>query len=150
MTDNFEHFNPSPEFKPLKNGKIKQWKKKDDIVRAICAATGSRWDVVLSMLLESCWITSDMPDSDDSVNLTLSKLGYVKSSLGRMKKGTLRPTVAEFAEDHKTETCIVKTPNYYVCVKNGKVLDALDSTAFKVFSWYSIPENDETLIKTRS
>ena len=142
MTDNFEHFNPSPEFKPLKNGKIKQWKKKDDLVRAICAATGLQWLNALPLVLESSFSTFDMPDSDESVNLTLSKLGYVKSSLGRMKKGTLRPTVAEFAEDHKTETCIVKTPNYYVCVKNGKVLDALDSTAFKVFSWYSIPEND--------
>lgn len=141
MTDNFEHYNPSPDFKPLKNGKMKQWKKKDDLIRAVCCATGKTWSDVINLVMESAKQKNDNPDSEDTVSLVMETIGYHKVSLGKMKKGTSRPTLSEFALDHKNETCIVKTPNYYACVKDGKVYDALDSTSFKVFSWYT--DNNE-------
>ena len=136
-TETFEYFNPNPLFTTMKNGKVKFWDRGDCSVRAVCGATGLSWVDAYKQMSESALKVYECFNCDYGFDQVMKDLGFTKHSLGRLSKGTKRPTVREFAKDHKNEICIVHPANHYVCVKNGKVYDTWDCGSTKVYSWWT-------------
>lgn len=136
MTEFFEHFNPNPLFKPMKNGKIKHWNRDDDAVRSICAATNLSWTDANRELFEKSQTTYDIPTGDTNFDETVTKLGFERKSFGRPGSGVTRPKVSEFINEHPSGIYILNLSNYHVCVKNGKIYDVVDQSNSKIYSYF--------------
>ena len=64
----------------------------------------------------------------------MKTLGYTYYGISN-KKGTTRPTVAEFAR-HNDVTAILVVANHYVAIKNKKYYDTWDSGEKKLYGYW--------------
>lgn len=126
----FVPFQPNPSWK----GKGR-YKHQDCSIRSICAATNNDWNTVYDMLCESGKQVYDVPGSDESIECCLKNLGFIRKTI-RVTKGSKRPTVKSFAEEHKSGNYILRVSNHVVGVVNGYYYDCWDCGYCCVYSYY--------------
>ena len=136
-TETFTFYNPNPAFKRMKNGKVPNWYRGDCLIRSICAATGLDWEYVYKKSFESAIKVYDMPNYDTGAAQVFKDFGFTRHSFGKLNPGEHRPTAGEFAKDHNGEICILVLAGHYVCAKDGKLHDVIDTSSSKVYSWWT-------------
>lgn len=114
----FEYYQPNK--KDIKD------KYGDCAVRAICKAEEIEWLEAYDIMYKYSREVQCPLNVKTGFEYILKKLGYTYVSISN-KKGSKRPTVANFAKQNKTDTCILVLANHYVCSKKGKYYDTWDS-----------------------
>ena len=138
--DNFRHFNPNPQYMPMKNGKNKAWKRDDWPVRCICACTNMDWNTAFKRLMTCAHACYDLPTSKTVINKFLTSIGYKFIAGGRPKSGEHRPTVSQFALDHAADVCVCNIPGKCVCTHDGHYWDTDAAVGNTVVYSYWIKE----------
>lgn len=69
----------------------------------------------------------------------MNKLGFEYTGISN-KKGTKRPTVAEFARDHKEGNYILNVAHHEVACVDGKYYDTWDSGRCSLYGYYRLKE----------
>lgn len=131
----FVYFNNNPEYRPSKNGKIKNWYRNDCTTRAISCALNLRWKDVLYEQFKYALQLCDMPDSIKVVNETLVHYGFVKHSYPRGQK---RETVDQFCKNHPKGIFILNLAGHLTCVKDGLFYDVWDCSHKTAYNYYEI------------
>lgn len=121
-----KYFNPNPTCKFFKSGNPKNWYLNDSSVRSIACALNMTWEAAYDVLAEAGKKIYNVPTSRQALDEVLSNNGYKFVTLGKPQKGTSRPTVKEFVEDHKEGTVVLNLADYFVTVINGEVYDVSD------------------------
>lgn len=98
----------------------------DCSVRALSKALNKDWEDVYIGLCAEGLFYHDMPNSNYVWGMYLRQFGFEQKSIPSICPDCI--TVGRFAEDHPEGTYILATQNHVVCVKNGNVYDAWDST----------------------
>lgn len=121
----YSYYNPNP----IKNNRVG-----DCVVRAISKALDMSWENVYIELSLYGYIVGDLISSNGVWG------GYLKS------KGFVRDIVPfecpdcygllEFANEHPKGTYVVGTGSHAVCVKNGVIYDAWDSSNEEPIYYY--------------
>ena len=120
----YRHYNPNPAGNMVR----------DCVVRAISKAENQSW-------LETYWgmclagsVVFDMPDGNTSWGKYLQALGYRRGTLPNTCPDCY--TIQEFCRDHPAGTYVVCTGDHAVCVKDGDIWDAWDSSQeVAVYYW---------------
>jgi len=110
---NFEYFQPNIH------------KCGDCHIRCICAATGKSWLEVFDGMVESARRNQWNLGLTENITDYLSSLGFEWHAV-KPKRGESRPTVAEFAEQHKNDAYVMRVSNHVVGGTNGKYADIWD------------------------
>jgi len=111
--NNFEYFQPNTH------------KCGDCHIRSVCAATGMSWMEVLEGLYQKARIMYEPVGSTETITALLADKGYKWIAI-KPKRGEKRPTVSEFANDHKNEAYVMRVSSHVVGGKNGKYMDIWD------------------------
>ena len=114
--NHYLHRNPNPKEKNVG----------DCTVRAICLATGQEWDKVYLDLCIQGYMMSDMPSSNDVWGKYLIDRGWNYKRL--QDTCPFCYTVNDFCEDYPKGTYIVATGSHVICIRDGMILDAWDSS----------------------
>lgn len=112
----YRKFNPNP-----KNQDVG-----DCTVRAICAATGKEWKTVYTSLCCQGYDQADMPSSNSVWGRYLINRGWKVKTLIDTCPDCY--TIKDFADGHNEGTFIIGTGTHVVCVKDGDIWDAWDSS----------------------
>ena len=111
--DNFHYFQPNIH------------KCGDCHIRCICAATGKDWLEVFDGLYEVARKSQYPLGSTESITEYLGGLGYQWVAI-KPKKGSSRPTVAEFTKSHKKGRYVLRVSNHVVGAHDGGYYDIWD------------------------
>lgn len=112
----YRYYNPSPV--GARTG--------DCSVRAISKALDVDWETAYAMLVFQGFRSYDMPSSNAIIGAVLRGFGFSRKRLPDYCPDCY--TIEDFAKDHPHGTYVVCTGNHVVCVKNGIVYDAWDSS----------------------
>ncbi|MBR4314111.1 MAG: hypothetical protein IKP66_04295 [Lachnospiraceae bacterium] len=108
----------------------------DCAVRALCLVENLSWDVAYDKMWwysRDVWCPMNFKQGFDNV---MANLGYTYVGISN-KKGSKRPTVAEFAKTMKGKRAIAVVSNHYVGVKDGKYYDTWESGRTHLYGyWY--------------
>ena len=110
---NFEYFQPNFH------------KVGDCHIRCICAATGKSWLEVFDGLVESARRNQWNVGLTENITEYLSTLGFKWYAI-KPKRGERRPTVSEFADNHKSDAYVMRVSGHVVGGKDGKYMDIWD------------------------
>jgi hypothetical protein len=125
MKSRNKYYNPNPSKKEVG----------DCVVRAFCKALGKNWDEVY---LELCLLGLElkaMPNCDVTWKAFAERNGFIKHSI-KVPKGSRRPTVYSFSEQHKKGTYILNVANHIVTVVDGYYYDTWDSGDKSLYGFY--------------
>lgn len=127
----FQYFQPNPVDLKDSYG--------DCAVRAIALAEKKGWLESFDLLTENARAVYCPFTSKVGFEKTLRTLRYTYTGITN-RKGTIRPTVREFAATHPTGIYILVLANHYVAVKNGKYWDTWDSGDKKLYGYWKKPD----------
>lgn len=96
----------------------------DCTIRAICKATGKRWETVYVILCSFGFSGRDMPSANMVWGRYLRDLGFRRYLID---DDTGNYTVADFCRDHPKGTYILAIDGHVVCVVDGFYYDSWDS-----------------------
>lgn len=134
----FEYFNPNPDAQTFKSGKPKSWNREDSCIRALCAATGKTWHEIFDELTKIARKYNDMPDSKEVFNnyCILNNFDYI--TYGKPAIGEKRPLVSEFADNNANGIYILYLRDYYVCIKDGSLLNTTNVKNESIYSYWKM------------
>lgn len=119
----YQYYNKNPQGKSVG----------DCTVRAISKATGQRWEDVYMDLCDKGFELADMPSSNAVWGAYLHDIGFKRYAI---PDNLINYTVGEFAKDNPKGTYILALSGHVVCVSDGVVYDAWDSSNENVvFYW---------------
>lgn len=98
----------------------------DCVIRAICIAENKTWDDVYLDLMVRGFMVKDMIETNELWATYLRDLGYTRHGIPDLCPDCY--TVREFAEDNPQGTFILGTGTHAVCIKDGTIMDAWDSS----------------------
>jgi len=136
----FEYFNPNPDASVFKSGKPKGWTRDDSSVRAICAATNMKWDNVFAKLSEIASKYHDMPSSKNVMNDFCVTHEFEYNTYGKPAPGAKRPSIEQFAQKNNKGIYILYLRNYFVCIKDGCLLNTLEMKKDSVYSYWVLKQ----------
>lgn len=96
----------------------------DCVIRAICKATGKRWETVYVILCSFGFYSQDMPNANHVWGRYLKELGYKRHLI---EDYGYDYTVADFCRDHPKGTYILAIDGHVVCAVDGFYYDSWDS-----------------------
>lgn len=106
----------------------------DCTVRAIAKATRKSWDEIYWALCEKGFELADMPSSNEVWGAYLQDIGFKRRYLPH--NCPICFSVADFAEMRPNGTYILSLSGHVVCVIDGVIYDAWDSSQETVlFYW---------------
>lgn len=111
----------------------------DCVIRAICAATGDKWDKVYSELCQEGFERGDWGSNNTVWDGYLRKRGYKRYIIPNTCPDCY--TIADFAADNNVGRYIVATGSHVVTVINGDWFDTWDSCA-KVPLYYFVRSDE--------
>lgn len=109
----------------------------DCAVRAVCKALNKDWQTTyfdLCKLGSQLW---SMPNNDEVIEKYLEMHGFIRKSY-KAKKGSKRPTVADFARLNNHGTYVVRVANHVTCIVDGNIYDIWDCSSKCVYSYYEL------------
>lgn len=117
-------YNPNPQGKAVG----------DCTVRAICKATGKRWQEVYIGLCDTGLRMGDMPSANAVWGEYLRGLGYRRHVVPDTCPSCY--TVEDFCEEHPDGTYILALSGHVACVYDGDLYDSWDSRReVPIFYW---------------
>lgn len=108
----------------------------DCAFRAVAAATGLGWDKAYEGLCAHGFELKTAPNEPEAIESFLLTQGF---KIGKIKveKGSKRPTVAQFAEQHPNWYSVLRVANHVTCCANGVYVDIWDCGNCSVYKyWY--------------
>ncbi len=106
----------------------------DCTVRAISRALGQDWETTYTGLALQGYLMCDMPSANAVWGAYLRKKGFRRYIIPEDCPDGY--TVADFAADHPQGTYILAISGHVVCVEDGKIYDAWDSSnEIPVYYW---------------
>lgn len=128
---NYKFFQPNAMDKKNKYG--------DCVVRALAGAKDIEWMEAYLMLEPysrrfMCPFSS-LPLAETKI--MFEELGFKYNSI-KVTKGSKRPTIKQFAKEHKEGIFIVRVAGHMTCVKNGKYMDTWDSGECSLYGYYEL------------
>ena len=121
--DNFEYFQPNIH------------KCGDCHVRAVAKATGKTWVETFDELYNSARALQYPLGSCENLSDYLGKMGFNWTPI-KPKRGDNRPTVSEFAKEHKNGKYVLRVSNHVVSSENGKYYDIWDCGDKKLYGYW--------------
>ena len=132
-----EYFNPNPTCKFFKSGKPKNWFVNDSAIRVVSKVLNISWADAYDKLCEVGKNIFNIPTSKSSLNEILIKEGFEFVTLGKPKKGSSRPNVAEFVKDIDDNVYVLNLADYFVTIQDKKVFDVSnDCLKSSVYSYW--------------
>ena len=110
----YKHYNPNPT----------RQRVGDCTIRAICKATGKRWETVYVILCSFGFSSKDMPSANMVWGQYLRDLGFRRHLINDNLENY---TVADFCRDHPKGTYILAIDGHVVCAVDGFYYDSWDS-----------------------
>lgn len=98
----------------------------DCVVRALTKVLDKDWIEVFDDLVKYARGIQCMPSSKQCYEQYLKDNGFVYIGISN-KKGSKRPTVTQFAKEHKKGKYLVNLAGHVVAIVNGKYYDTWDS-----------------------
>jgi hypothetical protein len=123
-------YNPNP---------VNRTNASDCVVRAFCKATGREWKTIYMELVEIGLEIGGMPNGDETWKEWIKRNPFIKHSI-KIVKGSKRPTVAQFAKEHKKGTFILNVANHLVTVVDGRYYDTWDCGHKCLYGFYELAE----------
>lgn len=118
------------------NPKGEKAKKTGDCtIRAITKIEQISWIEAFDKLVEIARQNFDLPNSMNTIEEYLTQQGYEKVAI-KAEKGSTRPTIYSFAEEHKTGTYLLRVAHHVVAVVDGHYFDSWDSGRKSLYSYY--------------
>lgn len=111
-SENFEYFQPNTH------------DCGDCVLRAVVKATNTSWYTVFDALVPIAREMQRMPNDREVVDKYLKGKGFVWVPI-TPKRGESRPTVKQFAKEHK-ETCVLSVASHLTSCEGGKFYDTWD------------------------
>lgn len=108
-------------------------------VRAFTKALNLTWLEAFDLTIPICRELQTYTIFDSDLRKTkeaMKKLGFIYTGISN-KKGTIRPTVDEFAKNHPNGTYIVTVAHHVVAVVDGKYYDTWDSGGKCMYGFYT-------------
>jgi hypothetical protein len=147
-TSRFQYYNPNPNAAvDKKTGLPKRWSKGDCTIRAICAATGLKWETVFRYACQIALEECDMPNSDLVLGKVLTNLGFKKYSVKEWTIVALM--VLGQSGAITTSPCIYRVRNHVVCGKGGKYFDTWDSGRMKCKTYWNLEKESDEIKRLR-
>lgn len=141
----FRYFQPNK--KDIKD------KTGDCQIRALCKALDLTWIEAFDLTIPLCRELQTYTIFDCNLDKTkeaMARLGFEYSGVSN-KRGTVRPTVDSFAQDHPDGIFIAKVAHHVVAVVDGCYYDTWDSGHCSMYGYYALtgqrPEKPERLTK---
>lgn len=107
----------------------------DCVIRAISTALDQSWDETYIGIAVEGLKMADLPSSNAVWSAYLRRKGYSRHLVPEDKEDVVY-TVENFAERHPQGTYILALDGHVVCVKDGDILDAWDSShEVPIFYW---------------
>lgn len=113
-------------------------KKGDCVVRALCKVTGLTWREVFLRLCGYALESQDMPNSKETFEEFLKYECGAKFTGIKVTKGSKRPTVYSFAQEHPEGTYILKVAHHVVACVDGNYYDKWDCGMKPMYGFYKI------------
>lgn len=111
-------------------------------IRAFCKALGLTWLEAFDLTIPICRELQTYTIFDCDLNKTkeaMKSLGFEYVGISN-KKGSKRPTVEQFAREHKQGTYIVSVSHHVVAVVDGYYYDTWDSGHKCLYGYYKRAE----------
>lgn len=109
-------------------------------IRALCKVLGLEWREAFDLTIPLCreLQTYTLFDCDlEKTHEAMRALGFEYTGISN-KRGTKRPTVEQFAREHKTGRYIVKVAHHVVAVVDGQYFDTWDSGNKSLYGYYEL------------
>lgn len=132
----FEYFNPNPDMKTFKSGKVKAWCKDDSAIRAVAKALNLTWDEAFARITKLAAKMHDVPTSKNVIHDFCIINGFEHKTYGKPGKGELRPTVEDFVNEMKDGIYIAYLPHYFVCIVDGVLYNTENVKDSSVYSYW--------------
>lgn len=113
----------------------------DCVVRALTKVLNKDWIEVFDDLIKYAREMQCMPNSKQCYEQYLKDNGFVYVGISN-KKGSKRPTVAQFSKEHKKGKYLVNVANHVVAIIDGKYYDTWDSGKCCLYG-YLAKDSDE-------
>ena len=107
-------------------------------IRAFCKVLGITWLEAFDMTIPICreLQTYTIFDCDHKkTKAAMERLGFKYTGISN-KKGSVRPTVDEFAKSHPSGRYIVSVAHHVVAIVDGKYYDTWDSGYKSLYGFY--------------
>ena len=107
-------------------------------IRALCKALDITWVEAFDLTVPICREVQTYTIFGGSCNIgkgNLAKLGFQYVGISN-KKGSVRPTVDEFAKSHPSGRYICKVASHVVAVVDGKYYDTWDCGYKSLYGYY--------------
>ena len=121
-----KYFNSNPTCKYFKSGNPKNWYINDSSVRAISKALDVSWEDAYNLLSNAGRKIYNVPTSKQALNEILIENGYEFVTLGKPQRGSSRPSVSKFIENHKSDIIVMNLADYFVTAIDGDIYDVSD------------------------
>ena len=121
-----KYFNSNPTCKYFKSGNTKNWYINDSSVRAISKALDVSWEDAYNLLSSAGRKIYNVPTSKQALHEILIENNYEFVTLGKPQRGSSRPLVSEFIENHKSDTIVLNLADYFVTAIDGDIYDVSD------------------------
>lgn len=120
----FQSYNPNPHGKHVG----------DCVIRALTKALDKEWhDIYIDLCIEG-YISSDLPSGNYIWGRYLIKNGFKRDIISDECPDCY--TIDDFCQEHPQGTFIVGTGTHAVCIKEGVIYDAWDSTGEQPIYFY--------------
>lgn len=108
----------------------------DCAVRTICKAENLEWLEAYDLMSAYAREIQCPFNIKQGFEHILKRLGYEYHSIGKISRGKKRPTVKDFADNHKEGTFIPIVANHYVCIQDGDWYDTWDSGNCSIYGYW--------------
>ena len=120
----FQSYNPNPHGKHVG----------DCVIRALTKALDKEWhDIYIDLCIEG-YVSSDMPSGNYIWGRYLIKNGFKRDIISDECPDCY--TIEDFCREHPQGTFIAGTGTHAVCIKDGVIYDAWDSTEEQPIYFY--------------
>lgn len=120
----FKYYNPHPSGKRIG----------DCVIRAISKALDWEWNDTYTALCLQGYVMSDLPSSNQIWGAFLRKQGFIRQVIPNECPDCY--TVEDFCKDHPTGIYVLGTGSHAICVSNGIIFDAWDSSMEQPIIYY--------------
>lgn len=108
----------------------------DCSIRAVAVATGLGWDEAYNQLAAAGYLLKVEMSEVEAIEAVLTSHGFLVGKV-KVPKGSRRPTVAGFAQEHPNWYAVLRVANHVVATGKGNYVDIWDSGDCSVYKyWY--------------